>query len=131
MNSDIWLVNKIKNSTVSSTRVYPNYIPESTSNNYSDHIPCIVYQSIGFDRNRKNRQIIYSLTSIHNSKSNVEDLNDQLYNLFDNSTQYIRESSSNLHTINVEIINNVPSLYDDDNKYWTRPLDISVWYYVN
>lgn len=131
MTIDIWLKNKVlgsTNITQYTTRFYPDYIPQSTNAKIGDKIPCIVYASIGFDKNRNYRNRVFSLTSVHKSKSNVEDINDQLYDLFDNSTQYIRESSSNLYTINVDIINNGVGLYDEENKYWTRVLDLSVWY---
>lgn len=128
---DEWLVSKLIGSTTITqytTRIYPEFIPESTTVNYASKVPCITYQTIGFDRNRLERNRIFSLTSVHNSKSNVENMNDQLYNLFDTSTAWIRESSSNLYVDSVDIINNV-GLYDPENRYWTKILDISVWYH--
>ena len=128
---DEWLVSKIQGSTSIeqfTTRVYPNFIPQSQNSDIGSKTPCIVYTSIGFNRNRNNRNQIYSLTSVHKSKSNAENLNDQLYTLFDNSTTAIRESSSNISVHNVEIINNAVGLYDEENKYWTKVLDISLWY---
>lgn len=128
---DQWLVSKIQGAssiTAYTTRVYPNFIPQSEGSSINKKVPCIVYTSIGFDRNRINRNRIFSLISVNKSKGTVESMNDDLYTLFDNSTAAIRESSSNLLVHNVEIINNAVGLYDEENKYWTRVLDISVWY---
>lgn len=129
---DEWLRSKIiNNSTVSaySTRVYPNYIPYSDTNKIGSNIPCFVYASIGSDKNRLLRNMKFTITSVNKSKSNVEDMNNELYSMFDNSTSYLRETSSNISIDSVEIINNGAGVYYDDNKYWTRALDISVWYH--
>ena len=133
MTINEWLYTKISGSTnISgySTRIYPDYIPMSTSNKIGNRIPCYVYTQIGFNRNRIMRNQIFSITSVHDSKLNAENMNDQLYSLFDNSTGKLSTSSSNLFIDSIEIINNGIGVYDTDNKYWTRVLDVSVWYRI-
>lgn len=125
MTIDNWLYTKITNSTVSSytTRCYPAFSPSTV------YLPYIIYDTIGFERNRNFKNIIYTITSVHNSKANVELLNSALYSLFDNSTAYIRETSSNIKVESCNIINNAVCNYDDQNQYWIKVLDISVWYF--
>lgn len=127
MSLNSWLKNKIISSTTITqytTEVWPEKIPQGRTP------PCIVYKQIGYDRNSLEQNTVYSLSVFHNSIGNTDLLNDQLYNLFDTSTAYIRESSSNLHIDSVSIINNIPGL-DPDNDYWFKILDISVWYHIN
>lgn len=125
MNIDEWLKNKIVNSTsvnVYTTRCYPNYVTSTTLT------PYVYYDTIGFEKNRILRNNIYQIVSCSNSKSSLENLNEALYNLFDTSTGYIKETSSNLKIESVMIINNAVTRYDESNKNWVRFLEISVWY---
>lgn len=125
MNPDIWLQNKIVNSTlvnVFTTKCYPNYVPSTTLT------PYIMYDSIGYEHNRILQNKIYTIVSSHNSKANVELLNDALYTLFDTSSSYIKETSSNLLITSVTIVNNNVTRYDETNKNWSKVLDVSVWF---
>jgi len=127
MSLNSWLKNKIISSTTITqytTEVWPEKIPETKEP------PCIVYKQIGYARSRLEQNTIYSLSVFHNSVANTTLLNDQLYNLFDTSTSYIRESSSNLHIDSVSMINTLGGL-DQENNYWFKVLDISIWYHVN
>lgn len=126
MHIEQWLTNKVLNSSnvfQYSTEFYPGFIPEN------GNIPAYVYKSIGFDKNRKNRNRVFSLTSCHNSRELCEDMNESLYNLFDSSSSFLRESSSSLNIISVDVLKNGVSEYDIDDKFYYRVLDISVWYY--
>lgn len=126
MNIDSWLRSKITNSTlinVYTTRCYPIYVPSTAIT------PYLWYDETGWDKNRNERNVKFTIVSCHNSKANVEILNDALYTLFDNSTRKIQETSSNLRIESVEIINNSKSDYDDSNKNWYKAMDISVWYF--
>ena len=128
MNIDSYLYNKIVNSTLVSiytTKCYPNYVPNSTNltTNY------IMYDSIGYEKNRNLQNKIFTIVSYSNSKNNVELLNDALYTLFDNSTNYIKEMSSTLRIESCSIISNNVTNYDDTNLKWSRVLDISLWYF--
>jgi hypothetical protein len=122
-----WLYNKLATSTsLSTTAIYPDYMPLGEFG-----APGIVYSDISFTRNRTIRTSVLSLKSFHNSKSGVENLNTQLYDMFDNTYKYIRESSSKLHVINVYIANNAVGGYDDTSNIWWRALDIQVNYYLS
>jgi hypothetical protein len=128
MTIDEWLVNKITSSTsitATTTNVRPEFLPLDSKP------PAIIYNSIGFDRNRKYKMRVITLTCLHNTKSQVESLNDNLYNLFDNSTAYIRETSSNLSVESVMIQQNGVGGFDNENKYWYRVLDVKFWYHNN
>jgi len=126
MLPETWLITKVVGSTnISqySTQMFLNYIPESKKP------PAVVYKTVGFIKNRTMRTKIYSLTCLHNSGLQAEYMNNQLYKLFDNSTAYIRESSSTLYVDSVNILENGVSGYDEENKYYYRVLDISVLYH--
>lgn len=126
MNINSWLRSKITNSTlvnIYTTRCYPVFAPSTA------RTPYIYYDETGFEKNRNERNTVISIVSCHNSKSNVELLNDGLYTLFDDSTSRIKETSSNLRIESVKIINNSRSDYDESNKNWLKVLDISVWYF--
>jgi hypothetical protein len=123
---DEWIYTKTLSSTgitQYTTQVYPDFVPEGKSG------AAITYTSIGFNRNRLEKNMVFSLTCFHRTKSLVESMNDQLYSLYDTSTSYIRESSSNLYIDSVTIINNSVTSYDKGTQYWSRVLDISVWYH--
>ena len=125
MIPEAWLVSKVLASTnISqySTQMFFNYIPETKQP------PAVVYKIIGFQRNRLQKTKVYSLTCLHNNALQTENMNNQLYMLFDNSTQYIRESSSNLCIENVFILENGKGDFDEENKYYYRVLDIAVSY---
>jgi hypothetical protein len=124
MTIDQWLVSKIEASTtLVTTQVFPNFIPDGKIP------PAIVYQGIGFDRNIQERNEIITLTTFGASKSSVENINSNLYDLFDTSTAYIKETSSSLSIDSVTIVNNPGAVYDETNLKWQRTLDISVWYH--
>ena len=123
---DEWLTAKLIGSTSITqytTQVYPLFIPEGKC------APAIVYQNIGSEKNRLERNMVFSILSLHNSKGDAETLNEAVYSLFDNSTAQIRESSSTLYIDSVNIISNSVCLYENDNQHWVRALDISVWYH--
>ena len=126
MNIDSWLYTKIANSSivnVYTTRCYPNYAPTTAIT------PYIMYDSIGYEKNRLMENKIFTIVSYTNSKNNIELINDALYSLFDNSTKYIKESSSNLRIESITIINNNVINYDETNKVWSKVLDVSFWYF--
>lgn len=125
MNIEEWLVSKLSTSSIAiyTTIIKPEFLPIGTNP------PAIIYNSIGFDVNRKQKMRVLSLTSLHNSKSQVEALNDALYTLFDTSTAYFRESSSNLYIDSATILQNGEGGFDNENKYWYRVLDIRFWYH--
>jgi len=118
-----WLVNRIDSSTEVSADVIPDYVNSTLSP------PLITYYDTGFNRNKLEKNSILAIHQIHNSKSELESLNTNLYSLFDSSTAYIRESSSNLYIDSVTIINNSNSGYDETNKTYWKELEISVWYH--
>lgn len=123
---DSWFVSKILNSTKTnqySTTIYPEFIPEGKVP------PCFIYTSIGSGKNGLERNKVFSLTCLHNTKSNVEAMNEDAYKLFDTSTAYIRESSSNLFIDSVQISENSVGGYDEINQYWFKVLDLSIWYH--
>jgi hypothetical protein len=125
MNINQWLYSKITNSTlvnVYTTKCYPIYVPSTATT------PYIYYDEIGSNRNRLMRNTVFTIVSCHNSKANIELLNDSLYSLFDTSTKYIKEMSSNLKVESVSIIQNHETGFDETNKNWTKAIDISVWY---
>ena len=125
MNIDQWLVTYLQNSSASSytTNIRPEFLPQNSKP------PAIIYRSIGFDRNRKNKMNVMSLTCLHNSLAEVELLNDCIYNIFDTSTHYIRESSSDMNIESVTILNNNAKGFDEENKYWYHTIDIRYWYH--
>jgi hypothetical protein len=126
LNIDSWLFSKISNSSlvnVYTTRCYPNYIPTTATT------PYIMYDSIGYEKNRLMENKIFTIVSYNNSKNNVELMNDALYSLFDNSTKYIKDTSSNLRIESATIISNNVVNYDETNKVWSKVLDVSVWYF--
>lgn len=126
MNIDIWLKSKIVNSTlinIYTTRCYPNFAPSTAQT------PYIWYDQIGYEKNRNERNVIYTIVSCWNTKANVDLINDGLYTLFDDSTSRIKETSSNLKIESVKIISNNKTDYDESNKNWSKVLDISVWYF--
>jgi len=121
-----WLVSKI-NSSTSISAITTDVLPE-----YSDNItpPFLLYYDTGFNRNLLERNTILAVRSVHNSKADMESLNTLLYDLFDTSTAYIRESSSNLNVDSVSIINNSASGYDETNKTYWKDLELSIWYNI-
>lgn len=127
MTTDIWLRSKLLASTTITqytTQVYPDFIP------LGKIPPVIVYKDIGSDRNIIERNQIFSLSIYHNTKIEVNNLYESVYSLLDTSTSYIKETSSNLSIDSVDIITpNAGSGYDDENSYWFKVLDLSVWYH--
>jgi len=123
----IWLRNKLLTSTTITqytTQVYPDFLPLNKTP------PAIIYKDIGSDRNITERNQIFSLSVYHDSKNETEILHESIYDLFDTSTSYIKETSSYLNIDSVNIITPVSgSGYDDENSYWFKVLDLSVWYH--
>jgi hypothetical protein len=72
---------------------------------------------------------IFTIVSYSNSKNNVELLNDALYSLFDNSTKYIKDMSSNIRVESVSIVSNNVTNFDETNGQWSKVLDVSLWYF--
>lgn len=123
---DSWFANKVITSTATnqhSTTIYPEFIPEGKSP------PCFIYTSIGGGKNGLERNKVFSLTCLHNSKSQAESMNEDAYKLFDCSTKYMRESSSNLYIDSIQISENSVGGYDEINHYWFKVLDLSIWYH--
>ena len=127
MNIEEWIVEKLSTSSIATytTTIKPEFLPLGVKP------PAIIYNSIGFDKNRKQKMRVISLTCLHNSKSQVESMNDSLYTLFDTSTAYMRESSSNIYIDSALILQNGVGGFDNENKYWYRVLDIRFWYHNN
>lgn len=128
MNCDIWLQNKIVNSTlvnIYTTKCFPVFAPSTNLT------PYIVYDSIGYEKNLKLINKVYTIMMFHNSKANVELINDGMYSLFDNSTKFQKDTSSNLSIESIKIITNNVTRYDETNKNWVKVMDISVWYSNN
>lgn len=128
MSINSWLYNRIISSTninaIISGRCYPFASPSSQTSN----VPLVVYTDISQKTNIFCRQPIISIRCVEKTLDKCEVLNEYLYYLFDNSTQKISEVSGDIRIEGTEIINNIPTLYDFNNKVWNGILDIKIYY---
>ncbi len=115
-----------------STKVFPEFIPGSSNSDYAVNVPCYIYQQVGWNNNKKEKKSIISFGCIANSKANAENMNDDLYTIFDTSTNNKRTqfsvSTAAFWVTSVDIVNNEIGVYDEDNHYWTRWIDVAIWY---
>lgn len=113
-----WIVDKFEASSITED-VYPDKIDVDLNG--------IVYKFLSFnDRNRNIRQNVYSIIGYKNTKSDIETLNEKIYDLFDNTFSSLSYYNDGLQIIDVNIVNNIESLYDDDNKKYYCVVDISI-----
>ncbi len=120
-----WIYNRIINSSSINAIISGNCFPDIAE--YSS-IPSIVYTVISQNNKRLFRSQIVSLKCIETTQDKCETLNELMYNLFDDSTSRIFESSSNIKIESVVIANNITSLYDQENQTWTGILDVKINY---
>ena len=127
MSIDEWMYSKILASTsvtAITTSVSPDFLPRDIT------APAIVYiNNIGWDKNLLIRQPIISIVGYHNTKTGVQSLSDALYNIFDTSTAYVKETSSNINVESVQIVNSITGRYNRDNDNWYCVLDVLVNYW--
>jgi hypothetical protein len=129
MSISEWVVDRLLGSTdvtAITSNVFPGAVPIDT-NDTTFSYPAIAYiDNIGFTRNLTVRQPVLSIRAYENTRAKIQTLNDVIYDLFDTSTRYIKESSSNLEVHSVEIVGNVPALWDKDNDLWISTLDVLI-----
>ena len=127
MSIDEWIYSRVTASTAVNeligTRCFPNY---KSSTNVT---PCVLYECVGFEKNRILRNTVYSFKSLAKSKSEMDNLNEALYSLFDTSTAWIRESSSSLYVDSVNIVDNGVESYDEYNKTYWKVLEVNIIYH--
>jgi hypothetical protein len=120
-----WIYNRIISDANTNGIINGNCFPDILD--YTT-IPSVMYNIISQKRNIIIRSPIISIVGIEQSQDKCEILNEYLYNLFDDTTTVIHETSSNLKIESIEISNNIPSYYDYENKVWACILDIKLNY---
>ena len=120
-----WVYNRIINdldtNTIISGNCFPFYSTETI-------FPSVSYGIISQKNNLICRLPIITIRCNEKTQDKCEILNENLYKLFDCSTQVICETSGGIKIEGIEIVNNIPSLYDFDNNLWHGILDIRVSY---
>jgi hypothetical protein len=107
-------------SIVSTSGVFPD---KSTSSP-----PYIVYSFQNQTKNKTFRLQIVSIKSIETTQDLCNTLNEKVFQLFDDSTTQQRELYNDLKIESIAIINNIPSIYDDQNNNWFGVTDIRINY---
>lgn len=106
---------------VSTSGVYPDKA------NY-ELVPCIVYSFQNQTYKNTFRSQIVSIKSIETTQDLCNTLNENVFQLFDDSTTQQRELYNDLKIESIAIINNIPSVYDDQNNNWFGVTDIRINY---
>jgi hypothetical protein len=126
-----WVYDRItSNSTINSIIGGSSTIPGNCYPDQSDYsnIPCVIYHNISQKTNIFCRQPIISIRCVEQTQDLCAVLNEHLYGLFDTTTSAICEMYNGVRIEGVEIVNNIPTLYDFTNQKWHGILDIKIYY---
>lgn len=122
-----WIYNRVTSSTNIIAIIGTNCFPSLTD---YQNIPAVTYDFLSQGTNKIVKSPIITIRNYETTQDKAMTLNNLLYNLFDGTTQVIRENSTvaNVKIEGVSIVNNIPAVFDFQNKIWVSNLDIQVYY---